>query len=90
MERNDIPVERLEELYSPFQGEYTVSVDDNRQLVYVEDANGQTVCSFNERTQLPLTDANMEWEYNFWVDRAYQICNMLNHYWYKHGDSDAD
>lgn len=80
-ERNDIPIEELEEMYQPFDGEYTVSVNETTGEVLVEDVNGLTVCHFNRLTQLPMTDANMEFEFNFWVDRAFQICDMLNYHW---------
>lgn len=80
--RNDIDVKELEQMFAPFEGEYSVSVDCHDQ-VFVEDSNGLTVCHFNRLTQLPMTDANMEWEKNYWVDRAYQICDALNRDYYK-------
>ena len=81
-ERNDIDPAELDAMHSPFEGEYSVSVDCHDQ-VYVEDSNGMTVCVFNTYTQLPMTDANMEWEKNFWVDRAHQICDALNRDYYR-------
>lgn len=80
-DRNDIAPERLNELYGPFEGPYTTSYDgyDN---VYVEDNNLSTVCLFNTHTQLPLTDNNMAWEKNYWIDRATQICEALNYHFY--------
>lgn len=81
-EKGDIPVEELQEMYKPFDGEYIVSVHEGTQEVFVEDVNGLTVCHFNKYTQLPLTDENMEFEFNYWVDRAHQICDMLNYHWW--------
>lgn len=81
-ERNDIAVEELEALYSPFEGEFCVSIDERTDEILIEDRNGMVVCLFNTLTQLPLTDHNMEWEKNYWVDRAYQICDALNRDYY--------
>lgn len=86
MGKHDIPWDELDKTASPFEGEYTVS--HSRGEVFVEDVNGVTVCSFNRYTQLPLTDSNMEWEFNFWLDRAHQICNMLNFAWEKMGSEE--
>lgn len=83
VDHKEIPEEDLNAMYGPFEGEYCVSIDERTDEILVEDSNGMCVCLFNTLTQLPLTDANMKWEKEFWVDRAYQICDALNRDYYR-------